>query len=197
MTLLLRHVSAGMLIRMVFAQWAHVTPYLGQHWLRYGVTIAWQHQTISWSSVDIFYHERISVNLYSEFKTFYSRKTHLDLWFAKWRPFCPGLSILTHWDRVTHICVSKLTTTGPDNGLSSGRRQAIIWTNAWILLIQTLGTNNDILIEIDTFSIKKMYLKMSSGKWRPFCSGFYVLRELGRARRDLIQFSAAWAGNLH
>ena len=34
--------------------------------------------------------------------------------------------ILTHWGRVTHICVSKLTTIGSDNGLSPGRRQAII-----------------------------------------------------------------------
>ena len=33
---------------------------------------------------------------------------------------------LTHWGRVTHICVSKLTIIGPDNGLSPGRRQAII-----------------------------------------------------------------------
>ena len=35
---------------------------------------------------------------------------------------------LTHWGRVTHICVSKLTTIGSDNGLSPSRRQAIIWT---------------------------------------------------------------------
>ena len=34
--------------------------------------------------------------------------------------------ILTHWGRVTHICVSKLTIFGSDNGLSPGRRQAII-----------------------------------------------------------------------
>ena len=33
---------------------------------------------------------------------------------------------LTHWDRVTHICVSKLTIIASDNGLSPGRRQAII-----------------------------------------------------------------------
>ena len=33
---------------------------------------------------------------------------------------------LTHWGRVTHICVSKLTSIGSDNGLSPGRRQAII-----------------------------------------------------------------------
>ena len=37
---------------------------------------------------------------------------------------------LTHWGWVTHICVSKLTFIGSDNGLSPGRRQAIIWTNA-------------------------------------------------------------------
>ena len=42
---------------------------------------------------------------------------------------------LTHWGRVTHICVSKLTTIGSDNGLSPDRRQAIIWTNTVILLI--------------------------------------------------------------
>ena len=41
----------------------------------------------------------------------------------------------------------------------AGRRQAIIWTNAGILLIGTLGTNfSKILIEILTFSFKKMYL---------------------------------------
>ena len=48
---------------------------------------------------------------------------------------------LTHWGRVTHICVSKLTIIGSDNGLSPGRRQAIIWTNAGIMLIGSLGTN--------------------------------------------------------
>ena len=34
---------------------------------------------------------------------------------------------LTHWGRVTHICVSKLTIIGSDNGLSPGRRQAIVY----------------------------------------------------------------------
>ena len=78
--------------------------------------------------------------------------------------------LLTHWGRVTHICVSKLTTIDSDNGLSPDRRQAIIWTNAGILLIGPLGTNfNEILIEINTFSFKKMHLKMS-WKWRPFVS---------------------------
>ena len=42
--------------------------------------------------------------------------------------------VLTHWGRVMHICVGNLTTIGSDNGLSPGRHQAIIWTNAGILL---------------------------------------------------------------
>ena len=84
---------------------------------------------------------------------------------------------VNHWGRVTHICVSKLTIIGSDNGLSPGRRQAIIWTNAGILLIGPLRTNfNETSIEIHTFSFKKIYLQLSSAKWRPFCPGLNVLR---------------------
>ena len=95
---------------------------------------------------------------------------------------------LTHWGRVTHIGVSKLTIIGSDNGLSPGRRQAIIWTNAGILLIGPLGTNfNKIFIEIHTFSFKKIHLKMSSRKWRPFCLGLNVLISsmISRIRHDV------------
>ena len=82
---------------------------------------------------------------------------------------------LTYWGRVTHICVGKLSIIGSDNGLTPERRQAIIWTNAGILLIGPLGTNlSEILIEILTFSFKKMRLKVSSAKWRPFCLGLNV-----------------------
>ena len=82
----------------------------------------------------------------------------------------PLMWLLTHWSRVTHICVSRLTITGSDNGFSPGRRQAIIWTNARILLIGPLGTNfSEKLIEILAFSFTKIRLKMSSAKWRPFC----------------------------
>ena len=84
--------------------------------------------------------------------------------------------ILTHWGRVTHIYVNKLTIIYSDNGLSPGRRQAIIWTNAGILLIGPLGTNlSEIVIEIQTFSLRKMRLKMSSAKRQPFGLGLNVL----------------------
>ena len=56
------------------------------------------------------------------------------------------------------------------------RRQAIIWTNAGILLIQTLGTNfSEIQGEIHSFSFSKMHLKMSSAKWRLFGLGLNEL----------------------
>ena len=84
--------------------------------------------------------------------------------------------LLTHWGRVTHICVSKPTIIGSDNGLSPKRRQAIIWTNAGILLIGPLGTNfSENSIEILTFSFMKIRLKVSSAKWRPFCLGLNML----------------------
>ena len=89
-----------------------------------------------------------------------------------------GMLLLTHWGRVTHICVGNLTIIGPDNGLSPGRRQDIIWTNAGILLIGHWGTNfSEILIGIHTFSFKKIHLQMSSAKWRPFCLGLNMLRQ--------------------
>ena len=83
---------------------------------------------------------------------------------------------LTHWGWVMHICIGKLTNIGSDNGLLPGRRQAIIWTNAGILLIGPLGTNfSELLIVIHTFSFNEMDLKMSSAKWRPFCLSLNVL----------------------
>ena len=89
----------------------------------------------------------------------------LDLWCWTWANDIHNS--LTHWGRVTHICVSKLTIIGSDNGLASGQRQAIIWTNAGMLLIGPLGINNEILIRIHTFSFKKIRLKMLSVKCCP------------------------------
>ena len=73
-------------------------------------------------------------------------------------------SHLTHWDRVTHICIGDLTIVGSDNVLSPGERQAIIWTIIGILLIAPLRTNFDgFLIEIHIFWFRQAYLNMSSG----------------------------------
>ena len=59
---------------------------------------------------------------------------------------------LTHWGPVIHIYVGKLIISGSGNGMSSGQCEAIIWTNAGILLIAPLGTNfNETLIKIHIF----------------------------------------------
>ena len=114
------------------------------------------------------------ISIYFEGKYTYTQNNQenaFEISSAKFRPCCLDINVLTHWGRVTHICVGNLTIIGSDNGLSPGRRQAIIWTNAGILLIGPLETNfSEIQIGIQTFSFKKMHLKMSSAKWRPFVS---------------------------
>ena len=104
---------------------------------------------------------------------------------------------------MTHICVSNLIIIGSDNALSPGRRQAIIWTNAGILLIEHLGTNfSEMLIEILIFSFKKIHLKLSSGKWRPFCLGLNVLTDnlnvsTGLHTRAYWEWNAGIYGIIH
>ena len=100
-------------------------------------------------------------------------------WYSPQALVCARCLLLTHRGRVTHICVGNLTIIGSHNGLSPRRRQAIIWSNAGELLIEPLGTIlSEISIAIQTFSSKKMYFKMSSTKWRPFCLGLSVLTHL-------------------
>ena len=113
--------------------------------------------------------------------SFKNKFRHILIWDYRifcwmWANYSYYYSKLTHWGRATHICVGNLSIIGSDNGLSPDRRQAIIRTNAGILLIRPLGINfNEILIGIQTFSLEKIYLKMSSAKWRPFCIGLNVL----------------------
>ena len=134
----------------------------------------------------------------------------------------PGIT-LNHWGRVTHICVGKLAIIGSYNGLSPGRRQAIIWTNAAILLIGPLGTNcSEILDELQIFPLKKILLKMSSAKCCPFrlrlnvltagvLFGFVegsnlwalglwppgsLIRQRGLIALNMVQLTARWSGSI-
>ena len=56
---------------------------------------------------------------------------------------------LTHW--VTHVYIGKLTIIGSDNGLSLRRHQAIIWTNAGVLLNGPLGTNFSEILDCNSY----------------------------------------------
>ena len=102
--------------------------------------------------------------------------------------------MLAHWGRVTHICVSKLTIISSDNGLSPGRRQAIIWTNAEISLIGPLGTNfSEILVGIQTFSFRKMHLKVSSVLQRPFCLSLNESTNVCHRSRYFPEAAVLWS----
>ena len=102
---------------------------------------------------------------------------------------------LTHWGRVTHICVGKLTIIGSDNGLSPAWRQAIIRTNAGLLSIGPLLTYfSENLIKIQQLSLKKMHVKMLSAKWRSSCLGLNVLTQYPRVTwhvSDLVFLGSA------
>ena len=122
-------------------------------------------------------------------KTKYVPIPYIHGWIARVNMCCTSMSIwtiymylwpwshLTHWGRVTHICIGNLTIIGSDNGLSPGRRQAIIWTNAGILSIGPLrnklqwnfNRNSNIFIQ-------KMYFKNSFAKWHQSCLGLNVLK---------------------
>ena len=83
---------------------------------------------------------------------------------------------LTHWGRVTLICVSGLTIPGSDNGLSPGRPQAIIWTmQCWNILYWTLRNklqgkfnwNSNIFIHEN--AIESVVCEMAAILSRPQC----------------------------
>ena len=55
-----------------------------------------------------------------------------------WKHVHVCVPMLTHWAWVTHKCFRNPTIIVSDNGLSPSKCQAIIWTNAGILLNQPL-----------------------------------------------------------
>ena len=96
--------------------------------------VAWWHQSITWTSAD-----------WSSLGSF---GIHLGISHEMLKGVSLKITDLTHWGRVTHICVSKLTIIGSENGLLPSRRQAIISTNAGLLSIGPLRTYfNEILVK--------------------------------------------------
>ena len=81
-------------------------------------------------------------------------------------PVIQLLSIVAEW-RI--YASANYVNTGSDNGLSLGRRQAIICTNADIAPITPQGKKlNKTSFEIQIFSFKKMQFNVPPAKWRPF-----------------------------
>ena len=88
----------------------------------------------------------------------YSPRLHLSMNYTNGKPAATICSNRIPDVQLAHVRsrVSKLSMIGSDNGLSPGRRQAIIRTNSELMLIGPLGTNfSEILINSVTFSVKK------------------------------------------
>ena len=91
------------------------------------------------------------------------KKMHLKMSSGKSLPFCLGLNVLTHWGRVTHICVGTPTKT-PSHYLNQWWN--IVNLNLRNKLKWNISLNSNIFI--------KLHLKKSSGKWQAFCLGLNV-----------------------
>ena len=105
--------------------------------------------------------------------------------------------ILTHWGRVTPICVSKITIIGSDNGLSPCRRQAIICTNAEILLIRPLATNfSEISIKFIYFHLlENVVWQMAAMLSQPQCVNSCSMYQTAMSLIDVVQtpiFTNTW-----
>ena len=77
-----------------------------------------------------------------------------------------------------HTCISRLTVIGPENGLSPGRHQAIIWTNAGMLLTEPVRTtsvkyNRSSFIFIQENAFENVVSEMESILSRPQCVNVY------------------------
>ena len=94
---------------------------------------------------------------------------------------------LTHWGRVTHICVNKLTTISSDNGLPPGRRQAIIWTSAGILLTSFDAWGQNSMKYQSKFIYSHSRKCIWTAKCRPFCPSLNVLRVFETASSFIYQ----------
>ena len=99
--------------------------------------------------------------------------------------------LLTHWDQVIHIFVSELGHHCSDNGLLPYRLQPIISTNPALLLIGPLGTFQ----WIQQFSYKKINLKMSSRKWRPFYLSLNSITSHFCIDSNTGHFNSLWPGD--
>ena len=73
-------------------------------------------------------------------------------------------------NRMRPSAIMHLNNIGSGNGLFPFQRHPITWTNA-----DNWTTFSEIIIKIQIFSFKKMYVKISSAKWLPFCSGLIII----------------------
>ena len=88
-----------------------------------------------------------------------------SIWYkCEMTGICFGLNMLTHWGRVTHISIGKLTIIGSDNGLSPGQlRNKLQWN---------FNRNSNIFIHEN--ALENVICEMDSILSRPQCVNAYI-----------------------
>ena len=83
---------------------------------------------------------------------------------------------LTYLGLVKHLWVNKPNTIGSNNGLSSDRHQAIIWTSAKIIIDKNWTVSNNLQWNLNRnlYILVKENAFENVGKWRPFYIGLNV-----------------------
>ena len=94
----------------------------------------------------------------------------LARWYAWNKPH-----FLTPWGWVKHICISKLTIIGSDNGLLPGRHQAIIWTNTGILLSGKENAFENVIYEMEASSSRPQCVHLFGCEARIFCTKYSMI----------------------
>ena len=81
------------------------------------------------------------------------------------------LSALTHWGRVMHICVSKLTIIGSDNGLLPDHYLKLYWNNVYWTLRNNFqwNFNQNLNISIQENAFEHVIRKMAAMLSHPQC----------------------------
>ena len=105
--------------------------------------------------------------------------------YCLWSVFCPLLNMLTQecsvlyldtmksnntltrWGGVMHICISKLTIIGSDNGLLAPSHYL---NQCWNIVNSNLRNKLQLKLQQNSYiSFRKMHLNVSSVKWQQFC----------------------------
>ena len=91
--------------------------------------------------------------------------------------FSPCVDIAYKWLKYPLICLSRLDCCNRRNSVEAKWILSMTELNSWSQDPLSLYRIKFVLINIHTFSFKRMHLKMSSAKWRPFCLGPNVSRQ--------------------
>ena len=134
------------------------------------------HQAIIWTDVEILSIWRqkqtyicIEIHIYS------CQKMLLKISSGKCWPFCLGHNVLTHWGRVTHICVGKLTIIGSDYGLSPETALSHYLNQCWNIVNWILGNklhrnfNRNSNISIHENALEDVVCELASILSQPQC----------------------------